>query len=111
MTPPAEPATNELGDYYQPGDYAGLFRRLVIIVVDLATLAGAFLAVSVIDSAVSREESRGISSAAVYSWLAFAYVYFVFLEASPIGTLGFLLTGVKIVTLEGRRPSFIRMTF
>src|SRR5207249_2120250 len=44
-------------------------------------------------------------------WIGFCYAYLVFLEASPIGTLGFLLTGVKIVTLKGERPSFLRMTF
>ena len=34
-----------------------------------------------------------------------------FVESSSIGTLGFLLAGMKIVNLKGERPSFVRMTF
>ena len=35
----------------------------------------------------------------------------MFVEPSSIGTLGFILTGVKVVNLKGERPSFVRMSF
>ena len=104
------PARN-LGQFYERKDYAGLFRRLVIIAVDLGVLAGLYLAVSALDGAIRRDDGPFLSPAAFYSWLALVYTYLVVLEASPIGTLGFLLTGVRIVTLDGRRPSILRMTF
>lgn len=111
MAKDAKPATRELGYFYEPSDYAGIFRRALVIVIDLAALVGSFIAVSAIDAAVHRDETRALSSTAVYSWLIVAYLYLVILEASSIGTLGFMVAGVKIVTLDGRRPSFIRMTF
>src|SRR5262249_5097158 len=54
--------------------------------------------------------SEGATSAAfVCAWLLFCYAYLVPLEAC-VGTLGFVLTGTKIVDLHGRPPSWGRMT-
>jgi uncharacterized RDD family membrane protein YckC len=95
----------EIGHYYAAGDYAGLLRRFVIIAVDscvIAAAGGLFLFL---------QAERQFTETVFYSWIAFTYVYLVLLEASAVGTLGFLLTGVKIVTLKGERPSVLRMTF
>jgi uncharacterized RDD family membrane protein YckC len=43
--------------------------------------------------------------------MGFAFAYLVLLERSSVGTLGYLLTGVRIVTLKGERPSILRMTY
>ncbi|HVE39275.1 MAG TPA: RDD family protein [Planctomycetota bacterium] len=94
----------EMGPYYAPDDYAGIFRRVVILVVDgLALGLSGLVALALSELLHTR--------AFVLGWLVFAYVYLAFLEATPIGTLGFLVTGVKVVTLKGERPSLLRMTF
>jgi uncharacterized RDD family membrane protein YckC len=47
---------------------------------------------------------------ALYSCLGFTYFYLVILESSRFGTLGFIITGVKVLNLKGERPSLLRMT-
>jgi uncharacterized RDD family membrane protein YckC len=94
-------------------DYAGLFRRLIIVCVDSAALVAIALALVV---------------AAEYAWFALhpdaddlppglivllpvtAFVYLTVVKRSRIGSLGYLLTGVRIVDVEGQRPSLLRMT-
>jgi len=46
-----------------------------------------------------------------WGWLVFAYLYLTLLKASRVRTLGYKLTGSKIVNLRGQRPSIIWMTF
>jgi uncharacterized RDD family membrane protein YckC len=99
----------EMGHYFAPQDHAGLFRRFLIITVDLAVAALAAIAIAAIGMAA--DEGGSLPALSVYAWIAFCYAYFVFLEASDIGTLGFRVTGVRIVTLKGERPSLLRMTF
>ena len=38
--------------------------------------------------------------------MAFAYLYLTILRGSQLRTLGYILTGVKIVNLKGATPSF-----
>src|SRR5262245_42654569 len=97
----SEPA--ETGPYYSPADYAGLFRRFTIIFVDLSVLILAWIALQLLTGGAT-------TRATVWMWVGFSFAYLVLLEAS-FGTLGFLLTGVKILTLKGERPSIVRMTF
>jgi uncharacterized RDD family membrane protein YckC len=99
----------EMGRYFSPQDHAGLFRRFLIIAVDLSVAALAAIAIAAVGIASGAEER--IPPLCVYSWLAFCYADFVFLAATDIGTLGFIVTGVRIVTLKGERPSVLRMTF
>ena len=41
---------------------------------------------------------------------AVAYLYLTMLKRSRIRTLGYILTGVRIVGIEGKRPSLLQMT-
>ena len=104
-------STGTLGDgvYYEREAYAGLLRRFAILLVDLATLFAIGLFLGVLWFGVFAEFGDP-GSGFLWSWIGLGYVYLVFLEASPIGTLGFFLAGVKIVNLKGERPSFLRMT-
>lgn len=103
--------SNSLGEgvYFLRDAYAGMGRRFVIIVIDLAVL----IVVGILLIACSSSFPANVESERYfgYLWFAFAYRYLVILEASPIGTLGFLITGVKILNLKGERPSILRMTF
>ncbi len=98
------------GVYFAREAYAGLLRRFLIIAIDVGVLvlAGFLLGVvwfALLPARVNPSAGFG------WSWLAVTYVYLTIIEASQLGTLGFLLTGVKIVNLKGERPSIVRMTF
>lgn len=102
-------STPEVGNYYAPEDYAGVFRRFVISVVDWLFVLIVFFAVKVVHFKMQGGMGDAFTTAELWGWLAFLYVYFVVLEASSLGTLGYLLTGVRIVDLQGKRPAFHRM--
>jgi uncharacterized RDD family membrane protein YckC len=98
---------------FAEGDYAGLLRRLIIVCVDLATiiliwfvlLAGIWLLWFIV------YPEREHPPAAVLWFLPLtAYLYLTVVKRSRIGSLGFLLTGVRIVNTEGKRPSLLEMT-
>lgn len=95
----------ETAPYYSPGDYAGFIRRSVIIEMDFVVL----LMVGLVCAAL--HEIGLPDGIATCCFLGFSFAYLVLLERSSIGTLGHLLTGVRVVTLKGERPSVLRMTF
>ena len=88
------------GVVYADGDYAGFFRRFAIIGVDLAVLAGLWGLLSAFE----------MSRTVFYVGAGLTWAYLTLLETT-LGTLGFWLTGTRIVTLEGKRPGVFRMTF
>jgi uncharacterized RDD family membrane protein YckC len=98
-------AVHDLGNgiYFARQDYAGLFRRLAIIAVDLMVVLGAGFSILFVWSA-ARPDDR--SHVPLSLWLAFAYLYLTVLRGSRFRTIGYLLTGVRIVNLKGERPSF-----
>jgi uncharacterized RDD family membrane protein YckC len=98
------------GVFYERDAYADLLKRFAIIAIDLGVIiaVGAALFVFFI---VLVENDDDAYVAFLWSWFLVIYAYLVFAEASNIGTLGFLVTGMKIVNLKGERPSFVRMTF
>jgi uncharacterized RDD family membrane protein YckC len=110
VTPADSARIPNLGPYYDAQDYAGIVRRFLILAIDGFVAAGVFLLLVVIDILLHPDAPPRLSRAVFYGGAGFSYAYFVLLEASALGTLGFLLTGVKIVTLEGKRPSMLRMT-
>ena len=93
-------AASPPGVVYADGDYAGFFRRLLIIGIDLAVLGCAWGLLSVF----------GMSPSVFYGGAGLSWAYLTLLEARA-GTLGFWLTRTRIITLEGKRPSVLRMTF
>jgi uncharacterized RDD family membrane protein YckC len=99
----SQPEQIETGPYYSRADYAGLFRRFTIIFVDLSVVVLVWVAIVLSQGGEPTRTAIGI-------WVGVSYGYLVLLERS-FGTLGFLLTGVKILTLKGDRPSILRMTF
>src|SRR3954453_6424721 len=95
-----------IGIYFAPQDYAGFLRRLTIVAVD-------FLAIMIVGIfilfvwAVTTPVEQG--SVPLFVWLGLAYIYLTLLRGSRLRTLGYILTGVKIVNLKGDRPSFFWM--
>lgn len=95
------------GAYFERGDCAGFFRRLLILLIDGTVMAGAAAAVAA-GHALLFPESDHDSVVGAALWVI-GFAYLAVLESFS-ATLGYLLAGVRIVTLEGKRPSILRMT-
>jgi uncharacterized RDD family membrane protein YckC len=94
------------GVYFAKKDYAGLGRRLLILLIDAAVILAAWTIPALIVNALAIPVSLEIFA---WTWFLAAVAYLTILEASSIGSVGFLVCGVRIVTLRGERPSVARM--
>jgi uncharacterized RDD family membrane protein YckC len=99
------------GVFYATGQYAGIARRLMIIVVDLAVLT--VLSLLLLEAFAFPDPGREgeIPRVLSWAWLGMVYLYLVVLKRSPIGTPGYRALGVKVVDQGGQVPSLARMTF
>lgn len=96
------------GVIFDKEEYAGFIKRVVIAVVDLIFILVVLAAVLFIsNNFISNKES----------FLNFNFVFFIFfsiwylalVKRSKIRTIGYILTGVKIVNLKGEKPSIFKM--
>ncbi len=98
-----------LGDgvYFDANDYIGFSPRLVILAVDTIVLQViawilAFIWINI----------AGDYNGVFVAMLLFAsWLYVVPLKRSKFRTIGYRITGAKLVTLQGTRPSLTMMTF
>ena len=102
----------ESGVVYRKEDCAGFFRRCLVTATDafvllLAAAPGILLGALWF---IFDPQLKGFWPLFFLLWSVFAYVYLAILGPTKIGTLGFILAGVKIVDLKGKQPSFRRMT-
>jgi uncharacterized RDD family membrane protein YckC len=95
---------HELGVYYHRSDYCGLGRRFLVDVVDVVSALLAWY-VFVFLLLLLPKFQLGIDTLFA-TLLIIWFAYFVILKWSPLGTLGYRVGGVKIVTVRGTRPSF-----
>ena len=95
------------GVYFARGNYVGLARRVVIILVDLAMLYGLYGALVILFVTLT----VGFNSTFFLIYVICAWLYLTVFKASRIRTVGYWLTGSRVVDLQGRRPSVFRMTF
>ena len=96
-----------LGDgvYFAASDYIGLWRRIVILFVDTFVLLVGWTTVAILGQLV------GLPGIFLLLSIAFVWWYEVPLKRSKFRTLGYWLTGCKIVNLRGERPSLAMLTF
>lgn len=95
---------------FAQGDYVGLFRRFEILIVDgIVLLLAWFLLVELWYVVIDPISEPYYES--VWSCIGLTYAYLTILKSSRLGTLGFRLTGVRIVDHKGQPPSLLRMTF
>jgi uncharacterized RDD family membrane protein YckC len=94
------------GVYYAPDDYAGALRRLVIWLVDGSALVVGWIALVTVSVALTGDLAPVIFPAFALS----AWIYLAVLKPSRFRTLGYWLTGSRIVNLQGERPSIFWMT-
>lgn len=88
---------------FSPSDYAGFWRRLVVELVDLGTIAVLGVLVAVVVVVVIPAEAPG-DAVLLAGWTALMYGYFVLLKRSRLRTLGYRLARVRLVDVRGRPP-------
>ena len=96
------------GVYYNSYDYAGFLRRIIIACTDILAFA-VFWGILVILWLYTHPEDDFLPPTGFWIVLISAYLYLTIIKRS-IGTLGYLVTGVRVVDIHGNRPSIIRMT-
>ncbi|MFK7822071.1 MAG: RDD family protein [Planctomycetaceae bacterium] len=101
--------THEPGVLFDSAAYAGLGRRAVGMAIDLLVIWLAWILIAITWYWVIRRGEEPVAEATL-TWLGFSYIYLAILKATPIRTVGYWLTGVKIVNFRGQRPSFFRTT-
>ncbi len=97
-----------IGVIFDKREFAGLIKRVVIAVVDLLVIFVISAAVLFISDYMVYDTETYFKFNFFFT-LIFSVWYLAFLKRSKFGTLGYLLTGVKIVDLKGRKPSIFTM--
>ncbi len=111
------------GVYHKIEDYGSLLRRLLAIAADLVLLILLSLLIAWIWSFFA--EAPELDSAFKYGWLSMAfispgyfwcclfvsYIYMTVVKASKLRTVGYRITGLRVVNLHGMRPSIFQMTW
>ena len=98
------------GIYYSRDDYAGFWRRLVVDLIDFTLLLVAI--VTVISGAVLIVPTgeQALPHVLFWSALVLGFAYLVLLKRSRFRTLGYLVGGIRIVSIHGDRPSIWSLT-
>jgi uncharacterized RDD family membrane protein YckC len=98
-----------LGVYFSQNDYASLLLRFLIIGIDAAVL----LAISIIIGLILYPINRGFDTLIGHTitvMIPISYLYLAIYKRTDQSTLGYRFLGVKIINLEGKRPSIWQMT-
>lgn len=100
------------GVYYAEHDHAGFVRRLVVIAVDVIVLLLVGVALWYVLLAIMWYGlDRDPNPVFWIVWPIAAWMYLAIVKPSSLRTVGYRVTGLKIVNLKGNRPSVFRMTF
>jgi uncharacterized RDD family membrane protein YckC len=94
------------GVYFAPADYIGFGPRLVILAVDSVVL----LVTLMLLTAIWFIGFGGGDAMLFYVFCLVTWLYLVPLKRSRFRTLGYRLTGSRLVTLQGNRPSLFAIT-
>lgn len=98
---------------YARTDYAGLGRRIAICIVDGLVILVMLIPISLLAvplaMAGAKAETLGLATTGL--WLICTLVYAVVLKVTPFRTLGYWITGTRILDHRGKRPSIARMAF
>src|SRR5688572_27505650 len=94
------------GVFYAPGDYVGIGRRFIILLVDSFVLAVLITCVAIVCLLIGAPPVLFMIASIGVFW-----IYEVILKRSPMRTIGYRLTGCRIVNLQGERPSLFALTF
>ena len=101
-------SSRSLGAIYDKTAYAGFIKRVVIAIVDLIVLLLAELLVLYSSGHLIPSENFHLQ----INFAAFVFLsvlYLAIIKRSRYGTVGYMMTGVKIVDLKGQKPSMYTM--
>lgn len=98
------------GVKYRDEDYAGFFRRVMVMAIDVVVVfvivvLGCASDIMACDNFEYYDGNYGL-----YVSLALAYLYLTSLKVSKIGSIGQRLTRTRVETIFGKCPGQIRMT-
>lgn len=99
------------GVIFKSSDYASLFARTTLILIDLVVLIILFIISYYVDDFLY--QSYYIDSFVVTQYLSplLAFLYLTILKTSKVGTLGQRITKTKILHINGKKPSIFVMTY
>ena len=98
------------GVYYAGDDYAGFWKRLLVDVVDFTVLIFTVIAITVVVPFLLPGGLSVLPHIFFWSALAVGFVYLVLLKRSQFRTLGYMVAGIRIVNIQGQRPSIWSLT-
>lgn len=105
---------NSLGeaDFYDPRDYVGIVRRLLIYLIDSVVLIvlGVLLWIPIAALWMLRFIQIDPNLPFWTIYLIVIWIYLAPIKRSRFGTLGYRLLGVNIVSAQGGPPSLMVMT-
>jgi uncharacterized RDD family membrane protein YckC len=98
--------------WFFPSDYAGFWRRLAVELTDSVVIVVALLVTTVTVALLDPAEDLSDATLAVLvtCWVVLIYGYFVVLKRCGFNTVGYRLTGVRIVDAYGRPPGLGALT-
>lgn len=102
--------TTHQGVYFAPEAYAGFWLRVSAWAIDLLfllLLSYGYWLIFYYYSQWTMFELNLLTGSIFFTWM----IYLTVIKSSRKSTIGFLLTGIKIVDLQGDKPSLWRMTF
>jgi uncharacterized RDD family membrane protein YckC len=95
---------------YRREDYVGTIRHIVIIAVDLAVILFVVFPLGFVPAIVAESLSIRSDSFLFVGPLFLTWLYLTVLKPSRIRSPGYWVTGSKIVTIYGEKPSTLCMT-
>lgn len=105
---------HSLGDgiYFSQESYPGFIRRLIAMVTDGAILMFVGIAIWIFLALLFYvlESDRSPEALHFAIWLTIAWVYMTVIKRSRLRTIGYRLSGLRIIDIRGSRPSLTRMT-
>ena len=102
-----------LGVYFSQKDYAGLLQRFLIIGIDAAVLFIIYFIIFIIIDLYVPPVNRPydmIWQIPIAVMIPISYLYLTIYKRTDKSTIGYRVLCVKIINLEGRRPSIWQMT-
>ncbi|MCP3920959.1 MAG: RDD family protein [Desulfobacterales bacterium] len=97
---------NDTGVFYEEDDYAGLLRRVFAAMIDLSVI----ITFSTLFLVFIYSLNEKIPAKTNFIFLInISFIYLTFLKRSSYRTLGYFITGIKIVNLSGYKPSLYNM--
>ena len=99
----------EQGVLLAESDYAGFLRRTLSLLIDAFVLILAWIVIAVYFVQMGLDPT-GEGELALSVWPLIVWVYLAVLKQSRGRTIGYRVTGLRIVDYQGRCPSILRMT-